>query len=206
MFKKMNKYCRCGCNELIKINQQTDKYANYIRGHSSRDRKLSKKHRKRISNSHKGKLYSLETKLKMSNSHKGMVFSDEHKRNISIVRKGKKHSDETKRKIGFARIGNRGNKSPNWQGGISKLPYGFDFNDDLKNLVRKRDNNRCQLCGKHQYKRKHSVHHIDYDKLNNESWNLITLCMACHMRTGGKRQKWMMLFKRMVTKNISLIK
>ncbi|HHI04317.1 MAG TPA: hypothetical protein ENL45_02110, partial [Candidatus Woesearchaeota archaeon] len=41
----------------------------------------------------------------------------------------------------------RGERSNLWKGGISKLPYPFEFNDELKELIRKRDGYKCQLCG-----------------------------------------------------------
>ena len=50
------------------------------------------------------------------------------------------------------------------------------------------------MCGKTQKKRKHSVHHIDYDKRNCELKNLITLCIGCHCMTNNNRKKWMEYF------------
>ena len=79
-----------------------------------------------------------------------------------------------------------GEENHKWLGGISFEPYGIEFNKDLKKAIRKRDNQTCQLCRKTGK----SVHHIDYDKKNNDSLNLITLCRSCHGRTNGYRESW----------------
>lgn len=38
------------------------------------------------------------------------------------------------------------------------------------------------------------VHHIDYDKKNNNHNNLITLCSICHGKTNGNRKYWIKYF------------
>lgn len=91
---------------------------------------------------------------------------------------------------------------PNWRGGISNLPYSFDFNEELKELIRKRDNYQCQICGKKQidldsFHKKLSVHHVDYNKVNQNPDNLITLCSTCHMRTNFNREYWMNYFNQL---------
>lgn len=73
-----------------------------------------------------------------------------------------------------------------WKGGISFEPYGLEFNEDLKNLVRKRDDYICQLCGDEG----NIVHHIDYNKKNNSNENLITLCKSCHTKTTLRRKEF----------------
>ncbi len=88
-------------------------------------------------------------------------------------------------------------------GGLSFEPYGFEFNEKLKALIRKRDNYICQLCGRHEgentgKQKNHSVHHIDYDKYNNDPMNLISLCLenGCHSKTNFNREYWMGVFKK----------
>ncbi len=54
--------------------------------------------------------------------------------------------------------------------------------DNISHIIRRRDDYTCQNCGikeKSPFK-KHSVHHIDENRKNNNSENLITLCRACH--------------------------
>lgn len=77
----------------------------------------------------------------------------------------------------------------NWQGGKSFEKYGLEFNDDLRKLIRKRDNFTCQICGinQKQLKRKLHVHHIDKNKKNNNPTNLVSLCINCHMKLHRER-------------------
>ena len=101
----------------------------------------------------------------------------------------------------------KGAENPAWKGGISKESYPFDFDEELKELIRKRDNYTCQLCGKQQYSEKRkeyrlAVHHIDYNKKNLNPDNLITLCNKCHAKTNHNRKKWQNYF----TKRMKLLK
>ena len=48
---------------------------------------------------------STETRERLSESHKGMVFTDEHRAKISLALKGKTHTQETRVKIGLAQKG-----------------------------------------------------------------------------------------------------
>ena len=124
---------------------------------------------------------------------KGKPFSAKHKRNISRGSKGKKLSLEHKRKLSETKIGER---HWNWQNGKSFEPYGLEFNGDLKEVIRNRDKRRCFICGKIQIKdkRKLSIHHIDYNKKNNNPNNLISLCLSCHIKTNYKRDTWIKYF------------
>lgn len=106
----------------------------------------------------------------------------------------RKHSP-TEFKKGDLRI--TGKNSYNWAGGKSFEPYGKTFNNELRKQIRKRDNHTCQECGKHQreLKRKLSIHHIDYIKSHNSSFNLISLCGKCHLKTNRDRKHWTNYFK-----------
>ena len=100
-----------------------------------------------------------------------------------------KHSEEMK---GF--------NNSNWNNGSSKLPYAFEFNKELKEQIRKRDNYECQNCAKTQKQelkdlnRKLSIHHIDYNKKNCKEKNLITLCNQCNLRVNINRDYWYAYF------------
>lgn len=83
-----------------------------------------------------------------------------------------------------------GENSTNWKGGLSFEPYSPEFNGALKRSIRERDNCACQICGECENGRCHDVHHIDYDKQNNSSNNLILLCHSCHAKTNGNREYW----------------
>ena len=70
------------------------------------------------------------------------------------------------------------------------------FTEELKDQIRLRDHNQCQLCCKLQQEslddigRKLDVHHIDYDKSNCHPSNLIALCIDCHSPTNVNREYW----------------
>ena len=86
----------------------------------------------------------------------------------------------------------------NWQGGKSFESYGMEFNKELKKLIKIRDEFICQECGKNEYQIHHHIHHIDYDKKNNNQSNLITLCRSCHIKTNFKRNDWKFYFQKKV--------
>lgn len=90
-----------------------------------------------------------------------------------------------------------GKNHPNWLGGLSFEPYGIEFNNKLKQQIRDRDKHTCQECGFNEEKldRKLSIHHIDYNKKNNNQNNLISLCRSCHMQTNFKREDWTNYFQ-----------
>lgn len=81
-------------------------------------------------------------------------------------------------------------KHPCWKGGISKEPYPFDFDKELKEIIKKRDGYQCQLCDISQNGIELSIHHIDYNKKNLNKANLITLCKACNAKVNFNRNYW----------------
>jgi len=192
---------------------------NHQKGHV-----LSEETKRKISISNKGKIISEETKRKMSIADKGRIHTQETKNKISKALKGEKSywfgkqlSLETKQKISKANKGNvgywtgkykseetkkklsesqRGKKGSNWKGGKSFEPYTIQFNKQLKELIRNRDNYKCQLCGMPECEnvQKLCIHHIDYDKKNCLPSNLISLCRKCHTKTNYKREYWIKYF------------
>ncbi len=92
----------------------------------------------------------------------------------------------------------KGKKSHFWQGGISFEPYGLEFNEDLKEVIRNRDRRKCQISGKTELELgyKLSVHHIDYNKKNNDPKNLISLSKKWHSKTNFNRKYWIEFFKK----------
>lgn len=87
-----------------------------------------------------------------------------------------------------------------WYGHI--LPYSFEFNNEMKNFVRMRDDYTCQLCGVHEseYYKKLTCHHIDYNKLNSMPSNLITLCVSCNSKANNHREYWINYFYDLLNK------
>ena len=90
-----------------------------------------------------------------------------------------------------------------WKGGISFEPYGLEFNNQLREQIRLRDSYRCQECFRHQdelrtksnRKYKMNIHHIDFNKQNNNPDNLISLCRNCHAQTLFNREHWIKYYQ-----------
>lgn len=167
-----------------------------------------------------GKKHSEDTLKEMSDKRKGITWEErlgEEKSNnlkdkFSAMFSGsnnpfygKKHSNQSKNLIsqnhrdssgelnpmfgkGFLI---QGENNPAWQGGISFEEYGLEFNHELKTKIRLRDKFVCFVCKSNG----HIVHHIDYEKKNNDETNLITLCSSCHGKTNFNRDNWIRFFK-----------
>lgn len=157
------------------------KISETLKGHTVSEetkRKISRANKRRLP-WHAGKtdVYSEETRNKMSKAKKGEVHPNY----------GKHHSEKTKRKISES---HKGKNNPNWNNGSSFEPYDQEFNNLFKKQLREGYNYTCQICGK----KGNSVHHIDYNKKNNDSSNLIILCNSCHGKTGTNRSQWIQYF------------
>lgn len=116
-------------------------------------------------------------------------------------RLGKPHTSETKRKMReFWTDDKRDAASKRWKGennpgyihGNHSRQWPKEFSKKLRTQIRKRDGYICQLCYKMLSVRSRmvDVHHIDYDKHNNDPSNLITLCRSCHAKTNFNRDSW----------------
>ncbi len=185
--------------------------------------KPTEEHRRRLSESHKGQLAwnknlkgynadfprSEEWKQRISegkkNSAKSTLASKANAKKMGNNNKGKSLTDEHKRKVSETniRIGKkppilRGENNPNWKGGIFE-PYTADWTETLKQAIRERDDYTCQLCGVHQNElsgkvKKMDSHHIDYNKDNCNTDNLVSLCRPCHTKTNHNREYWLDYF------------
>ena len=166
-----------------------------------------------ISESKKGKKHTEEHNNKISktriekgiakgenNPMYGKKHTDEAKKLIRKANQDKRMSEEFKsirsekyKGIGNPNYGNgdkiSGENHWNWQDGISDNPYPQEFKKELKQQILERDDHTCQCpnCTIENPKRMH-VHHIDYDKKNNNPKNLITLCGSCHIKTNYNRK------------------
>ena len=150
----------------------------------------TEEHRRNLSKALKGKKPSMLAVENSIKARKGKHHSEEHKKKISESAKrvgagkwmkGKKQSQETILK----RI-KKGKEHWNWQGGKSFEPYITDWTETLRRAIRERDNYICQLCGQYG----NTVHHIDYNKKNCNSDNLITLCRGCNIKVNYNRNYW----------------
>ena len=89
-------------------------------------------------------------------------------------------------------FGKCGKLNPNWQGGLSperQSMYARAMWKEIKKLVLKRDDYKCQIC---YSKKKLIVHHVfpwaRYKAFRFTESNLTTLCMACHKKIHAKRR------------------
>lgn len=98
-----------------------------------------------------------------------------------------------------------GEKNPRWNEGKSFEPYTHLFNQQLKDKIRVRDNFICQLCGipELECNARLSIHHIDYDKVNCNENNLISLCNKCNSKVNSKREYWKVYFINLLTQTMS---
>ncbi len=164
---------------------------------------ISEETKKKISDAHKGRVISLETRQKISKTLKGVPMSEETKRKISralagrkktkehisrvvLSRTGLKHSEESKKRMSIARFGRfRGSNSSQWRGGITpetrSQRNSFEYKFWRKSCF-ERDNFTCQKTG--EYGGILVVHHInnfaDFPELRFVISNGITLTKKAH--------------------------
>lgn len=161
----MSKKCECGCGQEVKNR--------FAQGHQQR---------------------TLENRIKRSKIasriNKERVLSEESKKKISNSLQGFKHSNETKEKMSKSKLGKYcGGNNSNWKGRNNLSKYGKGWTDRLKEKIKQRDNYKCQNSDCSNKSKRLEVHHIDFEKKNNEEGNLITLCSICHKNVHKKFKK-----------------
>lgn len=129
-----------------------------------------------------GKKHSEETRQRIKENHIGMLGKKQ-------TEKTKQKQSESKQGINNPMYGKSGVLSPVWNNGSSFEPYAPEFNKELKQQILERDNNTCQYPGCMEIHDRLHVHHIDYNKKNNNPENLITLGVSCHMKTNKKNKR-----------------
>ena len=200
----------CGCDQYSEERNKKISERNKLRI-------VTEETKNKIRLANTGKIPTEETKNKIRLANTGKKRTNKQKENLSKALLGKKKSEEHKQKMKEVKKGKhvgkdnpnygngdkiKGEKNPNWQGGKSFEEYSEKFNKYLKNKIKKRDNYLCQnpFC-KGEHKILH-VHHINYDKQNNNPKNLITLCASCHTITHNKdnRQYWTKYYQNIINK------
>jgi 5-methylcytosine-specific restriction endonuclease McrA len=190
---KKNKGKPSWCKGLSKDTDERIKKISDTLKETTKGRKLSKEHKKAISEGLKGKKRSQESKNKTSRSIRNSkkfydsIRSDLFKEKMSKIKSGQIPWN----KKDFSKISD----------------YGDDFTRKLKEHIQRRDCHKCVLCGKKKLDlilekylydeplQKLSVHHIDYNKKNNDESNLITLCNSCHGKTNSNgKDAWVAIF------------
>jgi len=67
-------------------------------------------------------------------------------------------------------------------------PYYIGFTSALKRSIRDYYGNSCAVCGTAGFSL--AIHHIDYNKNNQDTQNLLPLCASCHGKTNHNREYW----------------
>jgi hypothetical protein len=182
-----------------------NKYRLGCKNSAESNRKNSMAHKKGVyagkKNGFYGKHHTQENNEINRQAHLGRKHSEETRRKMSLWHKqnsnwkGRRHTEESKQKQSLVKMGEN---NPVWKNGASFAPYSLEWRRSLKNKIRQRDNNICQLCMVNidELGVGWATHHIDYNKDNCEENNLILLCKKCHGKTNHThRDLWMLLFE-----------
>jgi len=146
-----------------------------------------------------GKKHTEESKHQISNNRKGKCCGDENPSKRDDVKK--KLCGEKNPMYGIHRYGN---ENPNWKGGVSFEPYCINWVKSFKDEIKERDDYSCKnpYCNsKNLYDL--TVHHIDYNKKNCDTDNLITLCRSCNSRANSKRKYHKELYRSILNEELS---
>ena len=90
----------------------------------------------------------------------------------------------------------KGENHPNWQGGISFLPYCSKFNFSFKEYIRDKFGRVCFLCPTTEMEngRRLSVHHVNYNKDcgcdDDETCQFVPLCISCNSKVNFNCEIW----------------
>ena len=195
--KKQSKICKKKHSILSKKMWSDKEWAIEMR------RKLSEANkrpdvRKKISKALKGKPKSKEHIEKVREAIKKKWQNPEYKAKMikaNNTKKMKRIRSKNSSGKNNAIYGKRKDLAPNWKGGISNEPYPFEFNKELKEKIKKRDDYTCQLCRSKKYLH---IHHIDYNKQNCVEYNLVTLCRKCNGKVNFNRESWTKKFKQLI--------
>ena len=204
--------CECGCGVTVKEGNR------FINGHNSRGKK-----RPEVAKLMKGRKKSKEhiekiKKVWIKKYENGYINPTKGEKRPDLVEYNKKFKSEqmkgeknpNKRPEVIAKrlktiagktkeiYGRKGPKNNNWRGGISFDPYGYEFNKELKLAIKIRDGFKCFVCKVKDENTSQGlhIHHIDYNKQNNNPENLVALCGKCNSKANGHRQVWIEYFSR----------
>ena len=142
-------------------------------GQAGIGRHWSEEFRARFVRLRTGHPVSAETRAKISAGHRGRVLTEEHRAKLSAYR----HTAEELEKM-------RGPNHWAYRDGRSSYPYPTTWKA-IRQAIRRRDGGLCQHpdCYRPENGRHHDCHHIDRDKKDNRSENLILLCFKHHAET-----------------------
>jgi len=172
-------FCKCGCNNNVSWNQRKNKWNLYVSGHYRTNALY--KNKKWLEEQYCINLRTMQN------------ISIECNVSITTIKKYLKKFDipaRTQQESIVISGAVRGKNNPSWKGGISKFSYSFDWRTICKN-IKYRDNWTCQGCKetRKRWGNNLHVHHIDENKFNNSSDNLVSLCSKCHRIIHSKSDK-----------------
>lgn len=133
-----------------------------------------------------GKHHTQETKQKISKSKKGQIPWIKGQKGLHLsptteFKKGQIPWNKGKKQDSI-----RGEKHWNWKNGITVKIRGLRASSEYKewrNLVLKRDNYICKLCGRNGNTADHIKRFVDFPELRFKLNNGRTLCEECHLKT-----------------------
>lgn len=209
VFRKFKKCKRLFCGNLI-TDSYYRKYCSeecYLIDRSENNPTKRKEVREKISkvsvgrtawNKGKTNIYSEETLNKIREARSKQVFSEESKKKKSETMKERWQDEEFRKNQVKNAYFKKGSEHPDWLNGVSFEPYGIEFNKEFKKFIKNRDFNICQTpnCINTEG---FCIHHIDYNKKNNNPENLITLCRSCHSKTNKNRNFWSSYYTEILT-------
>jgi len=192
-----NKHCKCG--KLILNNSKTCIQCLGVLQRKIKTKKFCIDCGKEISDYYAKRCYSCAHKGELNINYKTGYTTNLNyciDCNIQISQKGAKRCRSCKAKEQFKDP----KKHPRYIDGSAGI-YPKEFNDELKEQIRQRDNYICQNCG--MTEEEHlivfgevlHIHHIDYNKQNCKQKNLITLCNHCNTRANFNRNYWQEIYQ-----------
>ena len=207
IFRKFRKCKKEDCNNLIK-DSYSRKYCSkecYLIDRSENNPMKNEEIRRKVSYSligkpskNKGKKCTEETKQKIREARAKQIFSEKSRNKKSETMKknwADKEFRENQLKNAYFK---KGDGHPDWLEGISFELYGIEFNKELKQFIKDRDFKMCQTPNCMNDKNL-CVHHIDYNKKNNDPKNLTTLCRNCHSKTNYNRNYFTEFYTNIIT-------
>lgn len=91
-----------------------------------------------------------------------------------------------------------GSKNPNWNGGLSRNSYPWDFRATSRRIIA-RDGFRCMNPNCRGQDPRLTTHHINYDKQDCRDENLIALCSSCNSKANFGRDEWARFYAAMMS-------
>lgn len=109
-----------------------------------------------------------------------------HRENLAKAMRGRKRKPFTRKTRKKMSLAHGGTGKPHEN---SKYPKEFYR---IRRKILKRDNHICQKC----FKYGNHAHHINYNKQDNNEYNLITLCNKCNCEVNKSRYYWKKYFRK----------